>query len=206
MVVPVLAAKMEQLGVPGVAVDSRHVIATTADRLNAEIVFDATRHRAGTTLLPLLQDGFVPVMTGYLGSYHADEVTGDLSDFGKPGETNLVGSGGSDYIATGTAAAIGARRALLMKGPMRGNVAGVFTADPREDEHAALITRMPYQDAIGFEGRVLHPRAAEPLMQDKIPLWVLSLSASERQPNDPPGTVIYDTNRGSQRQIGGIEL
>ena len=72
-----------------------------------------TRQRSEARLRPLLNDGVVPVVTGFIGATIE-------------GVQTTLGRGGSDYSATILGAALGASETVIWT-----DVDGVKTADPR---------------------------------------------------------------------------
>src|SRR5207247_1719501 len=63
-----LAAFMKSEGVRAVAFNSADAIVTDAVYGNASPVMEATRDKARLRLLPLLEDGVLPVVTGFNGA------------------------------------------------------------------------------------------------------------------------------------------
>ena len=74
---------------------------------------EETRKRAESQLRPLLNDGVVPVVTGFIGAT-------------LEGVQTTLGRGGSDYSATILGAALDAQETVIWT-----DVDGVKTADPR---------------------------------------------------------------------------
>ena len=88
----------------------------------------ASRQKAQTSLLPLLQGGTVPVVTGFLGAT-------------KEGATTTLGRGGSDYSATIVGSLLGARAVWIWT-----DVNGIMTADPRIAPDAVTIPRLSLRE------------------------------------------------------------
>src|SRR5262249_20442372 len=107
-----IAAFLESVGVRAVAFNASGVIVTDAVYGNASPVMEATREKAGRLLLPLLEDGVLPVVTGFNGA------TAD-------GRTTTLGRGGSDFSAAILAAALDAPELWIWT-----DVAGIMTARP----------------------------------------------------------------------------
>src|SRR5205807_3203532 len=134
-----------------------------------------TIDRTRAILTPLLDDGLVPVLGGYIAA------TAD-------GVTTTLGRGGSDYSATLVGAALGAEGIQIWT-----DVSGVLTADPRVVPDARTVPSLPYAEAAElayFGAKVLHPRAIQPAMDRDIPVR----SCNSRAPGDG-GTLV--TARGT---------
>jgi aspartate kinase len=75
MSAPIVAAALEAAGVSARAVDASRVVVTDAAHQLATPDMEATQARAEALVLPLLADGVVPVITGFLGGTPAGVVT-----------------------------------------------------------------------------------------------------------------------------------
>jgi len=95
-----LATALRQLGVNSVAVEATDLIVTDNHSGRAEPLMAETRQRASAKLAPLLADGAVPVVTGFIGA----TVDGKLTTLGR---------GGSDYSATILGAALDAKEIII---------------------------------------------------------------------------------------------
>ena len=99
------------------------------------------------------------------------------------GDTVLLGRGGSDTSAAYMGALLRAARVEIWT-----DVAGMFTADPRQVPGARLLQRLDYDEAqeIASTGaKVLHPRCLSPCRRARVPLWI-----KDTQHPDLDGTVI----------------
>ncbi|MDW8479246.1 MAG: bifunctional aspartate kinase/diaminopimelate decarboxylase [Xanthomonadales bacterium] len=99
------------------------------------------------------------------------------------GGSALLGRGGSDTSASLLGALLGARRVEIWT-----DVAGMFSADPREVPEARLLRELDYEEAqeIATTGaKVLHPRCLQPLREAGVPLHVYDTARPEL-----PGTRI----------------
>src|SRR5205085_63502 len=107
--------------------------------------FEAARRE----ILPLLDDGLVPVLGGYIAA------TAD-------GITTTLGRGGSDYSAALVGAALDAQEIQIWT-----DVSGVLTADPRVVPGARTVASLSYAEAAElayFGAKVLHPKTIQPAM------------------------------------------
>jgi len=99
------------------------------------------------------------------------------------GRTVLLGRGGSDTSASYFGALLKAQRVEIWT-----DVAGMFTANPRQVPGARLLQKLDYEEAqeIASTGaKVLHPRCLSPLREPRVPLLVKDTNRPELE-----GTVI----------------
>jgi diaminopimelate decarboxylase/aspartate kinase len=88
----------------------------------------------------------------------------------RDGETVVLGRGGSDTSAAYFGALLKAQRVEIWT-----DVAGMFSANPRQVNGARLLKRLDYAEAqeIATTGaKVLHPRCLSPLREAKVPLLI----------------------------------
>ena len=86
------------------------------------------------------------------------------------GRTAILGRGGSDTSAAYFGGLLAAARVEIWT-----DVAGMFSANPRQVPGARLLRRLDYEEAqeIATTGaKVLHPRCLSPLRDARVPLWV----------------------------------
>ena len=143
-------------GVKARAVNGADVIITDAVFGNATPIMEETEKKAGALLRPLLEEGIVPVVTGFNGS------TVD-------GRPTTLGRGGSDFTASILAAALNAEELWIWT-----DVDGIMSADPRSVPEASVLDEVTYGEAaeLAYNGaKILHPRTLAPLAEKKIPVW-----------------------------------
>src|SRR5579872_2529939 len=165
-----MAEYMSANGVKARAVNGADVIVTDAVFGNATPIMDETGKKAGALLKPLLEDGVLPIVTGFNGS------TMD-------GRPTTLGRGGSDFSASILAAALDAAELWIWT-----DVDGIMSADPRSVPNAAVLDELTYSEAaeLAYNGaKVLHPRTLAPLVEHKIPVLSKNSFAPEK-----PGTRI----------------
>ena len=175
--VPLLAAALKQRGVASEGLEATELIVTDSSYGVADPWLDLTRERCRSRLLPLLDGGVVPVITGFIGA------TAD-------GVLTTLGRGGSDYSAAILGAALDAHEVVIWT-----DVDGFLTADPRTVPDACTIAEISYREAseLAFFGaKVLHPKTLRPLVQRGIPLWIRNTFAPDR-----PGTKITPAGAGN---------
>jgi bifunctional aspartokinase / homoserine dehydrogenase 1 len=176
---PIFAIALSELGARGTAIEATELIMTDSFHGGAEPLTDATRQKSQKRIAPLLKDGMVPVVTGFIGA------TAD-------GALTTLGRGGSDYSATILGAALDAEEIIIWT-----DVEGVLTADPRLVSDARTIPEISYREAAElayFGAKVLHPKTLRPVLPAGIPVWIRNSFAPDRL-----GTKI--TAKG--RSIGG---
>lgn len=153
----ILAALLRQRGVCSRALDATELIVTDTTFQNAAPLMDATRTRVSARLNPLLDEGVIPVVTGFIGAT-------------EQGVTTTLGRGGSDYSAAILGDCLAADEVWIWT-----DVDGVMTADPRLVPDARVIPVLSYSE-VGelayFGAKVLHPKTILPIVERNIPLWV----------------------------------
>ncbi|MDR0388469.1 MAG: aspartate kinase [Spirochaetaceae bacterium] len=108
-------------------------------------------------LLPLLDEGVLPVVTGFIARDRNGSIT-------------TLGRGGSDLSATIIAASCGAEEAQVWK-----DVDGILSADPRIVKKARPVEIVSYEEAAElayFGAQVLHPWAMQPCQKTGTPVLV----------------------------------
>ena len=180
-----VAAAFRTAGLPAVHVDARHVMITDANFAKAEPDPDAIAVAAQRWIAPVVRDGSIPVLGGFIGSC------------GATGVTTTLGRGGSDYSAALFGAALQTEAIEIWT-----DVDGMLTADPRVVKGARLIERIGFDEAselASFGAKVLHPSTIAPAVRLGIPVYVLN-SANPKS----PGTMItFDAPRRPVTAIAG---
>ena len=177
----ILAALLRQRGARSKVVDATELIVTDDTFQNAVPLMDATRARVSACLVPLLDEGIIPIVTGFVGATAS-------------GITTTLGRGGSDYSAAILGDCLDADEVWTWT-----DVDGVMTADPHTVPDARVIPTLSYSE-VGelayFGAKVLHPRTIRPVVERGIPLWVKNTfnpacpgTRIVREPESTPGTV-----------------
>ncbi len=154
-----VAAAFSARTLPAVLVDSGECIITDNTHTRAAPLFDETNERLRTHLGPLLQQGRVPVMGGFIGAT-------------RDGIPTTVGRGGSDFSAAIVGAALGADHIEIWT-----DVDGMLTTDPNLCPEARRIKVIGFEEAAElayFGAKVLHPATLLPAIQKNIPVQVLN--------------------------------
>jgi aspartokinase/homoserine dehydrogenase 1 len=163
---PLVSATISELGLPSESVEATELIVTDGFHGGAEPLMDDTRCKSQARILPLLEKGVVPVVTGFLGATSTGELT-------------TLGRGGSDYSATILGAATDADEVIIWT-----DVDGVLSADPRLVREAQVIPEISYREAAElayFGAKVLHPKTLRPVVEAAIPVWIRNSFAPEKR-------------------------
>ena len=131
-------------------------------------------------LLEMLEDGKVPVVTGFQG------IT-------EEGFFTTLGRGGSDTSASILGAAIKAERIEIYT-----DVDGIMTADPRIVQEASVINVLNYDEVFQLAdqgAKVIHPRAVQIAKNHNIPLYIKNTM------NDSEGTIINSVGDRSSKKL-----
>ena len=165
-----IAQYLNAQGTPAEAVNAAEIVVTDAVFGNASPLMEPTRAKSRARLLPLLEHGILPVVTGFNGA------TAD-------GRPTTLGRGGSDFSASILSAALDAAELWIWT-----DVDGIMSADPRLVPSAVVLHEVTYAEAaeLAYNGaKVLHPRTLAPLIEKQIPVWSKNSFAPEK-----PGTRI----------------
>ncbi len=177
---PLVAAALAERGVLSEAIEATELVVTDSRHGAAEPFMDLTRERCEARLRPLLLQGIVAVVTGFIGAT-------------VEGVPTTLGRNSSDFSGTIMGAALDADEVILWT-----DVDGILTADPRLVPGASSILEMSYREASDLAdlgAKVLHPKTMHALMLQGIPLAIRNTFAPER-----PGTKI--TSDGSSSGAG----
>ncbi len=153
-------------GIPAAAINAWDVVVTDAVFGNASPLMEPTRDKAQARLLPLVEKGLIPVVTGFNGA------TAD-------GRPTTLGRGGSDFSASIIAAALDASELWIWT-----DVDGIMSADPRLVPDVVVLDEVTYAEAaeLAYNGaKVLHPRTLAPLAEKRIPVWSKNSFAPEKR-------------------------
>lgn len=181
---PLVAAVLTEIGVASESIEATKLIVTDSYYGGAEPWMDLTREACEARLHPLLQQGVVPVVTGFIGA-------------NEEGVLTTLGRGGSDYSATILGAAVDADEVIIWT-----DVDGLLTCDPRLVPDACTIAEISYLEAADlayFGAKVLHPKTLRPVMQRGIPLRIRNTFEPEN-----PGTKITASSAANAGEVTAI--
>lgn len=167
-----IAAALRGAGIAAEAIDATELI-TTDDRYGAASpLMEPTRECTRARLLPLLEAGVTPVVTGFIGAT-------------KAGVPTTLGRGGSDYSCAILGDALDVGEVWFWK-----EVDGVLTTNPKVVPEARTLPRLTYSEMaeLAYYGaNVLHPKTVQPLVKRHIPIRIRNTFNP-----DHPGTLITD--------------
>jgi len=140
-------------------VDARDVIVTDSQFQKAIPQDDLIEKRAAEKVRPLVNQGKVPVMGGFIASNEA-------------GITTTLGRGGSDFTGALVGGALSAEAIEIWT-----DVDGIMTSDPRVCPDALRVKVISFEEAAElayFGAKVLHPATILPAVKKNIPVLVLN--------------------------------
>ncbi|MAS35709.1 MAG: aspartate kinase [Anaerolineaceae bacterium] len=153
----VIAAAMRAQGVQSRQYDASQFIVTDDHYQSANPLWADTESNIRNHLLPVLEEGITPIITGFIGQT-------------QDGVMTTLGRGGSDYSGAIFAAASDSDELIIWT-----DVDGVMTTDPRIDKRARVLPYVSYNEVgeLAFYGaKVLHPKTVQPILDKKIPMRV----------------------------------
>lgn len=171
----ILASLLNERQIKAEAVDSTRLIVTDGRFTSANPDEEATREKTRAELLPLIENGITPVVTGFLGATPEGVIT-------------TLGRGGSDWSAALLGAALPAGEVWIWT-----DVNGVMTADPRLVPEACTIEHLSYREVSElayFGAKVLHPKTIRPVIENNIPLRVCNTF----EPENAGTWIVSDTS------------
>ncbi|MCD6520189.1 MAG: aspartate kinase [Anaerolineae bacterium] len=166
----ITAAAMKSQGLKAQTVEATEIIVTDDNFGRASPLLEETTRKTKARLLPLVEGGIIPVVTGFIGA------TVD-------GVPTTLGRGSSDYSATILGRCLPADEVWIWT-----DVDGVMTADPRIVPEARTLPQISYAEVAElsfFGAKVLHPRTIQPVAEEGIPIRVRNSFNPEH-----PGTLI----------------
>lgn len=179
-----VAAALRTAGVPAQAVDATALIVTDDRFQDAVPDLALTRRNIQAVLVPILEAGDVPVITGFIGA------TAD-------GISTTLGRGGSDYSAAIIGACLGSDELWIWT-----DVDGVMSADPRIVPEACTLEVLSYREVgeLAYYGaKVLHPKTIRPVLEAGIPIRVKNTFNAGH-----PGTLILPDGAGDGQPIRAV--
>jgi aspartate kinase len=155
---PIVASKLNDIGVEAKYFSGGEAgIITDTKYGNANPLMNNTEVLVKERLNPLIKEGTVPVVTGFVAS-------------AINGHNSTLGRGGSDYSASIIGYSLDCDEIWIWT-----DVDGIMTTDPRIEPEASKIELLSYNEAAEmayFGAKVLHPRTLEPAKLKNIPVVV----------------------------------
>ncbi|MGQ9538960.1 MAG: aspartate kinase [Candidatus Bathycorpusculaceae bacterium] len=146
-------------------------IVTDSNFGEAAPLMNVTKLQVKERLEPLLMQGAVPVVTGFIAAT-------------QDGVTTTLGRGGSDYTATIIGAALAAQEVWIWT-----DVDGLMTSDPKIVPNARTLPELSFEEALEmavFGAKAMHPRALEPLVDGDTIVRIKNIF----NPEDPGTTLV----------------
>jgi aspartate kinase len=157
MNIRLLAAIAQSAGIKAKAMEAAEFIITNAHYQNAHPDFKVTTERTRAALSPLMDEGIVPIVTGFIGATPEGIIT-------------TLGRGGSDYTAAIIGSVLPADDVWIWT-----DVDGVMTTDPRIAPDAQTLPEISYGEIaeLAYYGaKVLHPKTIRPVVEAGIGLRI----------------------------------
>jgi aspartokinase/homoserine dehydrogenase 1 len=176
----ILAAVLRERGGRAQAISATELIVTDDNFGAAAPRMALTRQRMEERVKPLVEQGVIPVITGYIAATER-------------GVTTTLGRGGSDYTAAIVGAGLDADEVWIWS-----DVDGILTADPNIVPRARTLSELSYGEATElayFGAEVLHPKTIRPVIEHGIPLRILNTLNPEHL-----GTLIVE-HPSEERQL-----
>jgi len=184
MCIRLLTAVLKNGGIESRAIDSTEFIITNNHFQNAHPDFEVTTRKTRSVLIPLLEEGVVPITTGFIGATHEGVVT-------------TLGRGGSDYSAAVIGAVLPADDVWIWT-----DVDGIMTADPRIVSSARSLPEITYNEIaeLAYYGaKVLHPKTIRPVLDAGISLRICNTF----NPSHPGTRLVANPAKGVKPLNGG---
>jgi aspartate kinase len=151
------AAALEKSGVSAVPVTSSDFVLTCGTFRDAQPHLEQTKQRGREVLLPLLEAGIVPVVTGFIGATPDGRIT-------------TLGRNSSDFSGAIIAHVVDADELVIWT-----DVDGIFTANPHESAEARLLHELSYDEARALAAsgaKVLHAKVLPLAAETEMVVWV----------------------------------
>jgi len=151
------AAALEKSRIPAVPVTSSDFVLTCDTFRDAQPHLEQTKQRGRDVLLPLLEAGVVPVVTGFIGATPDGRIT-------------TLGRNSSDFSGAIIAHVVDADELVIWT-----DVDGIFTANPNESPEARLLHELSYDEAHALAAsgaKVLHAKVLPLAAETEMVVWV----------------------------------
>lgn len=151
------AAALEKSGLASVPVSSSEFVLTCDTFRDAKPHLEETKERGRAILLPLLEDGLVPVVTGFIGATPDGRIT-------------TLGRNSSDFSGAIIAHVVDAGELVIWT-----DVDGVYTANPHDSAEARLLHDLSYDEAHALAAggaKVLHPKVLPLAAETEMTIWI----------------------------------
>ena len=175
----IIAEVLNQKNIKSVLTDARSFIITNDHFGQAKVFRDESDERIHATLLPIVEQGAVPVVQRYIGAT-------------RNGITTTLGFEGSDLTATLLGASLNVDEIQIWK-----DVPGIMTADPHLISCTHTIRQISFEEAgelTFFGAKVLHPSSLAPAQEKRIPVHVYNSTAPDSEGTEITHAPIFCKN------------
>lgn len=151
------AAALEKLKFASVPVTSSEFVLTSDTFRDAQPHLEQSRQRGRKILLQLLNEGAVPVVTGFIGATPDGRIT-------------TLGRNSSDFSGAIVAYIVDADELVIWT-----DVDGIYSANPQESAEARLLHELSYDEAHALArggAKVLHPKVLPLAAESEMVVWV----------------------------------
>jgi aspartate kinase len=151
------AAALEKSGIAAVPVSSSDFVLTCDTFCHARPNLEETKERGRDILLPLLEAGLVPVVTGFIGATPDGRIT-------------TLGRNSSDFSGAIIAHVVDAEELVIYT-----DVDGIYTANPHASAEAKLLHDLSYDEAHALAAsgaKVLHPHVLPLAAETEMTVWI----------------------------------
>jgi aspartate kinase len=183
MSVRLLAAVVNDAGIKAKAIEASEFIVTNAHFQNAHPDFKVTTEKTRGKLNPLMDEGIIPITTGFIGATPDGVIT-------------TLGRGGSDYSAAIIGSVLPADDVWIWT-----DVDGVMTTDPRIVKDAKTLPEISYGEIaeLAYYGaKVLHPKTIRPVVDAGIGLRICNTFNPSH-----PGTRLKANGKSNGKPVNG---
>lgn len=181
---PIMAGALCSLGIDATSMTGGEAGIITDDKYNSAQPTEEVGKSIRDRVVPLLEAGQLPVITGFIGETEDGIIT-------------TLGRGGSDYTATIIGASIDADEVWMWK-----DVDGIMSTNPKIVPEAKTIHSISYIEAMEmsyFGADVLHPRAMKPVIENNVPVRVKNILKP-----DEAGTLIEKASNQTHEVVKAI--
>ncbi|MDI6887711.1 MAG: hypothetical protein QMC98_03620 [Candidatus Thermoplasmatota archaeon] len=181
----VFVAALRALGAKAKVIDPQTdewCIFTDSQYNEANIMIEESRVIAKKKLLPLLQEGVIPVVCGFLG-------------LAPNGTVTTLGRGGSDITAIALANMLEAERVIIVK-----DVEGLFSADPKRVKESNLLKTISADELrilAAAGSRIINAKALEYI----TPKMRLKIISEKSNTLDAEGTEIVYRKKVAEKEF-----
>lgn len=151
------SAALESSGVASVPVSSSDFVLTCDTFRDAKPRLEESKRRGRAILFPLLEDGLVPVVTGFIGATPDGRIT-------------TLGRNSSDFSGAIVAHVVDAEELVIWT-----DVDGIYTQNPHVSAEARLLHDLSYDEAHALAAsgaKVLHPHVLPLAAETEMTVWI----------------------------------